>query len=435
MKEYIENVGMQVSVVNLARCKSWDAVVDEIRSLMPIAFAGITCYTRQRFSCARLASIIKDITPQTLVCFGGPHATYLDSALLDHISSVDFVIRGEGELALADLLNILAQGATVESLATVPGLTFRSGTQIFRNPRRSKKLDLQLFAPPVVPMSELGLTSAAESLRFHFPTLSNDPNARIAPVISSRGCDGNCTFCCNSAFWGKQRYHTSDHVLSQVRYYYDQGVRLFDFYDDDFPRNKVNVLEFSEMISAEGMEIAWWCSSRVDSVDEETLIAMKRAGCFMVSYGIESGSQQILNRMNKRVTIDRIRDACRLTRRAGLGVRATLSIGHIGESWSTIEETNALLADIRPDQIAIFVLKVYPGTPIHHMMVRAGRLDDEYWFDEDQLIVPYFTLERSGEELLALKNHLVHSLAAYTVRKYEYEVSSTELDLNWESVR
>lgn len=423
--QYLHQKGHNCKVINLCNCKCWSEVKKELSLELNVDYVGIPCFTRQRFSTVKLAKLIKKMNPRVQLWLGGPHATFLDIAILKKYKYIDYIIRGEGEETAEYLIsNSLA-------LHQIDGITFRDKYgEITRNKDRKKTQQLEKFPVPLQSVDELEELNQSDSLLFHFPGF-REKNLKIAPLISSRGCNGNCSFCCNRAYWGKQRYVNLEFLRNQLDYYYAKGIVFFDVYDDNFTENKNLVYEFAKYILDNNMDIHWWCSSRVDSVDIDLLKKMKQAGCFMISYGMESGSQLILNNIKKGIKTDRIITAGELAKKVDLDFRVTISIGHIGENIETIQETINLLNYLKPKQIALFILKVYPGTPIYKQMVNEKILSDEYWFDEKLPIVPFFTIENSEEDLMGYRNKIENSINATILERYEDELGSVELTLEW----
>ncbi len=423
--EYLRQKGNNCKVINLCDCKCWSQVEKKLNFELNVDYVGIPCFTRQRFSVIKLAKLVKKINPEVQLWLGGPHATFLDIDLLEEYECIDFIIRGEGEETAACLIS------NSSILHKIDGITFRDNSgNIVRNKERERLQQLEKFPVPLQSIDELEKLNQADSLLFHFSDFK-EKDLKIAPLLSSRGCNGNCTFCCNRAYWGKQRYANFSFLKNQLEYYYANEIVFFDVYDDNFTENKSLVYEFAKYILKNNMNIHWWCSSRVDSVDINLLRVMKQAGCFMISYGIESGSQLILNNINKGIKIEKILETGELTKQVGLDFRVTISIGHIGESIETIQETIELLNCVKPKQIALFILKVYPGTPIYKQMVNDKLITDDYWFDESLPIVPFFTAENSEEDLVAYRNKIETSINAIVVERYEDELGSVELTLDW----
>lgn len=422
---YLRQKGHLCQIINLCGYNSWDEVKKKLCAQLDVDYVGIPCFTRQRFSVAKLAKLIKSLNPNLILWLGGPHVTFLDKVVLQEYEFVDCIIRGEGEETAATLVS------NDLSLQQIEGLTFRDKSgEIVRNQDRKMASRLERFPVPLQSPDELEELNQSDSLLFHFPNF-RWKSLKIAPLISSRGCNGNCSFCCNRAYWGNQRSVNLEFLKAQVEYYYQEGVCFFDCYDDNFTWNRNLVMDFAEYIIQKKMRIHWWCSSRADSVDVELLRKMKQAGCFMVSYGMESGSQIILNNIKKGIRVARILNAGKMAEEVGLDFRVTISIGHTGETIGTIQETIDVLNMMKPKQIALFVLKVYPGTPIYKEMVQAKLLSDDYWFRKDVPIVPFFTLGNSEKALIEYREKIESGLHGTVLERYEDELGSVELTIDW----
>ena len=432
INRFLKEHGYVSSIINLSECKCWEEVERYFKKESSPRIIGISSYTRQRFSTIEMIGLLRSIYPETIICIGGPHATFLDEAILRHHSEIDFVIRGEGEETFLELVTHIFNNNIENAKTRILGISYVDKNGVFiRTADRPRLNDLSLLPLPLQTAEELDNLSMADSLKFHFPN-GNDNDFKMAPIITSRGCNGNCSFCCNRSFWGDNRCTGAEYAYKQFYYYYSKGISCFDIYDDNFTSNEDKVLKLCDMLINNGIDVKWWCSSRVDTVNHKILKSIKQAGCFMISYGVESGSQRILNNINKGVTIIDVESACALTRQAGLSFRITISIGHLGETFETINETIDLINRIRPIQIAIFMLKVYPGTPLNDYLKKKHLISDDYWFNKDNDIVPLFTYEHTKADLLMFRNQIIEKIEATIVNRYEDELSSIELDLNWE---
>ena len=431
INRFLAKQGYQSVIINMAGCRNWEDAKECLANVKNPALIGISSYTRQRFSTLELTSVLKDMFPKTIICLGGPHSSFLDRAILERNTDIDYVIRGEGERTFLELAEHVINGTLDNAKFGIWGISYLiSGNILTRNADRPQIADLSVLPLPLQSDEELGLLELSDSLMFHFPKNLNDC-IKMAPIITSRGCNGNCSFCCNRAFWGENRCASVEYSYKQFKYYFEKGIRYFDIYDDNFTTNSTHVMALCDMLINNQITAKWWCSSRVDTIDLSMLKKMKMAGCFMISFGAESGSQFILDAIGKGIKVVDTELACCLSRQIGLAFRITISIGHLGESESTINETINLINRLRPSQIAIFMLKVYPGTPIANFLYNNNLLDDNYWFDKENEIVPFFTYEHSKENLLRFRNQLIGGIQATILSKYEDEMSSVELDLKW----
>jgi radical SAM superfamily enzyme YgiQ (UPF0313 family) len=159
--------------------------------------------------------------------------------------------------------------------------------------------------------------------------------------------------------------------------------------DDSIGLNKKRAVEFCQEIMRRNLEFEWSAKTRVDCISEDVLQLMKKAGCTAISYGVESGSPEILKNINKKITVGQIIEAFELTRRAGIRTEATLMIGNPGETARTVRETEDLLAVVRPDHIWVSFTAVYPGTALYELAKQEGFISDDYWLSD--LVAPVYT--------------------------------------------
>jgi hypothetical protein len=208
-----------------------------------------------------------------------------------------------------------------------------------------------------------------------------DPRTQLMYMITSRGCPARCTFCNTPEFWGtKIRFRSVDHVLAEMRALRASfGLMYLSIRDDTFTAHRRRVLELCERMRDERLYFLWDCQSRVNAVDEERLIAMRRAGCVHIQYGVESGSPRVLTRLAKDIGPDQIEAAARWTRRVGLVFSVYLIAGTPGEDDADVAATEALLARIRPHDVMVSPLAVFPGTALWSGMKAAGRLGEGVW--------------------------------------------------------
>lgn len=429
IKEFLLKNNFNVALINFGGERSWTDISSKLKGIR-FDVVGITCYTPQRHSITKLVGLCKKLNADCKIVLGGPHATFLDKEILRRQNSVDFIIRNEGEYAFLELMNVLKSDKT-DNIFNIKGLTFRDGSKIVSNQSRNCISELTILPPPRFSKSDFKNNKMCKGLSFSFERFSNDGN--VACILSSRGCNNSCLFCCNGAFWEKQNYFSPEYTFRQIEYLYnDHGVRYFDISDDDFHFSRDYVRALCDLIVSHGLDIHWWCAGRVNNVDKDTLVKMKQAGCFMVSYGFETGSKKLLETINKNRTADQAIESARLTKEAGLLVRCTMTIGHPGETEQSIDDTVNFLLASQPDQIGLYLLKLYPGTPIYHRFVNEGGISDDYWFDENEKDLPFYTTESSVERQLNFRDNVLYKLSDHIVSKYHDNVfHNVHMTLRW----
>jgi radical SAM superfamily enzyme YgiQ (UPF0313 family) len=204
-----------------------------------------------------------------------------------------------------------------------------------------------------------------------------------AGILSSRGCPAACTFCSSPEFWGRGlRFRSADNMLGEVRLLRERhGVVYLSVRDDTFTVSRKRVVDFCRGLIDSGIDLLWDCQSRVNIVDEERLVWMRRAGCTHIQYGVESGSPRMLERLNKGITLDEIRAAAALTRRVGLGLSIYLITGIDSETDEDLRSTLRLIEEIRPHDGLVSPLTVYPGTGLYEDAKRRLGISDAFWLE------------------------------------------------------
>lgn len=295
----------------------------------------------------------------------GIHVTVLPEESL-RLSKLDSVIRREPELtalALADCIK------TRGDLSLVEGISFKSEKEITNNPERTFCDNLNELPFPA--------RNLLNNNKYTLPVI----NRPYTLVISSRGCPYQCIFCTASLYYGsKLRLRSPENILAEI----DEVVKKYKVKDitmwsDTFTLNRQFVVDICQGIIDKKFDIQWTCNSRVDKVDPELLALMKKSGCIGISYGIESGVQEILDNIKKDITLKQIRDAFKWTNEAGIETLAHVIFGLPGETKETIKETVRFVKGINPDYAQFYCAIPFPGTEFHRMAKQNGWLTDEKW--------------------------------------------------------
>src|SRR5258706_16423848 len=211
--------------------------------------------------------------------------------------------------------------------------------------------------------------------------------------MTSRGCPWACTFCGAESSWGRGfRGQSVPYVLDALEQAVARArVKMLQIKDDTFTTNKKRVLELCRGIRERRLKFLWSCDTRVDVLNEELLHEMRLAGCQRLSLGVETGSPQILEKIQKKITVDEIIAAAEMAKKYGVHVRFYMMLGNRGETAQTFRETLDFLARAKPHQYIFSCLSVFPGTHDFQDAEKAGWLDRERYFTEDfqELKVPF----------------------------------------------
>jgi anaerobic magnesium-protoporphyrin IX monomethyl ester cyclase len=192
-------------------------------------------------------------------------------------------------------------------------------------------------------------------------------------VVTSRGCPGGCRFCIKHVSYGNSvRFRSPENILQEIEFLVSRGVRSIHMYADLFTVSREQVVGLCELILERGLQFQWTCNSRVDFVDPEMLRLMRQAGCRWISWGIESGSEEVLRRAHKGITLDRVEQALRWSREAGIQNWGYFIIGLPGETEETIQETIRFSKRLPLDLVLFHIAAPYPGSPLFFEVVEQG---------------------------------------------------------------
>lgn len=330
---------------------------------------GLSIFTHNRFASLRVAGMAKKANPSCLTVAGGPHATHRAAQILRAFPEIDAVVVGEGEETFLELARLKGAGK-LSDMGTVAGLAFRNGADIVLTPRRPPVRNLDSIPAPAPHLEG---------------AIGIDLHRQLEFIITSRGCPASCRFCSSPLFWGSSlRFRSPRAIVDEIRYIRDRhGLIYFSFRDDTFTADRGRVIELCKLLLAEKVHIMWNCQSRVNAVDSEMLVWMRRAGCECVQYGIESGSGKVLKILGKRITTAQMERAACLTRDAGINLSIYLITGVPGETEADVQATIRLINRMRPHDGQVSPLAYYPGTALADEAVEAGMLQKDI-FETDR---------------------------------------------------
>lgn len=337
---------------------TWDLMRTLILDQKP-DFIGITALTTKFGSVIQTARICKEILPQVPVIVGGAHASAMPELTMK-VSDIDYVLRGEADESLPELLLSLRDGGALENVA---GLSYRDADgKIRHNVDRVFVKDLDSLPLP------------DRSALLHPQHYSSED---MGVLLTSRGCPYRCSYCFH--MWDfKVRYRSTNKVLEEIRHIHNTyGTRQFSLKDDSFTVNRQRVLELCRALKQEPFKIGFNCTTRVDILDDELVTAMKQAGCNQINVGIESGSARILAATDKNITHAQVLTAASLLNRHNLFWSGYFMIGLPEETEQDIRKTMAFLGKARPFYGGLGVYNPFPRTKLFTQGVQLGLLDPE----------------------------------------------------------
>ncbi len=397
---YLESLGHDVRIVD-AQAENLDHRQVAREALrQPGTIIGISVLTPVFNSVQRLCHIIKQTRPEALVVLGGAHCTALPERTLEEIETADIVCIGEGEQTMAGICAHASDG----DWSLIKGICYRQDGRIVRNQDREYIQDLDAIPPParhLLPMHRYHLTASRVSGSDYCPT-----------IIVARGCPFKCTYC--SRTFGKSfRAHSVERIIAEIQGLIDTyQIRQINIEADTLTANKRFLTTLCRAMIAAGFpsRLAWTCESRVDTVNAEVLSLMKQAGCWQISYGVETGSQRLLNKISKGVTLKQVEDAFRITMQLGITIRGFFMLGLPTETPAESRMTIDLAKRLDPLYAQFTVTVPYPGTQMFDELQANGEIRTYDWSKyntwsgwKGERTLPFVSAGRTVEELSGLQ--------------------------------
>jgi len=339
---------------------------------------GITATTSAFNSIIDLIRLLKEALPNTLIIVGGPHPSALPERSLKE-TEADFVAVGEGEMTLAELISHRKDGGTEP--VWVNGLAYlRKDGSYQRNAPRQLINDLDMLPFPARDLLDNSLYRPPPSKR-----VGAGPNTMVS---TSRGCPHNCGFCSARSVWTRRvRFRSPTSVVDEIAHCVKRyGITSVNFTDEYLTAVQSRVIRICELIREHEIKFSWVCSSRAEKLDEETLQAMKSAGCKEISFGIESGNPDILVKIDKKLDLDEALKVVSATKRVGISTHASYMLGYPGETEETMKETIRFAKKLNTDIAAFFIACPLPGSRLYDEACEKGYIrPNATWYDYSPL--------------------------------------------------
>jgi radical SAM superfamily enzyme YgiQ (UPF0313 family) len=364
----LKKQGMDVTIVDCFSRPDSDRVIrDYVRTKKP-ALVGLSCTTSSFMDGIRMAGLVKSVFPKTRVVFGGPHVSALKERILDRFAVVDFVVVGEGEETMLQLME-----AGQDDPAGVKGLVYREpgGDSRFTG-YRSKGIDLDSLPFPAYELLP-GYPEAYKLPIFSYPKAPN------TSCISSRGCPYTCTYCDRSVFRRSFRFNSAQYLYAHLKYLRSRfGIRHINFYDDQFTFNRERIETFARMMINGPLGMTFNCAVRAEHVDSELLRVLKAAGCWMISVGIETGDPALLAEHRQNPDLSRVAETIRRVKRAGIRTKGLFMMGLPGETELTIRNTMRYAFSLPLDDLNMSKFTPFPGAPIYEKIHELGEFQEDW---------------------------------------------------------
>ncbi|HLD82959.1 MAG TPA: radical SAM protein [Candidatus Omnitrophota bacterium] len=375
-----------------------------------------------------LIGVIRQYHPHTTIIIGGSVGTSIPKIMLEN-NPVDIVCLGEGEETILELTRSLEGD---KDLTKVKGICYKDkDNSIHKNELRSPIPNLDdipfpawgLFPTEIYLKNPVGAPNRNKWLD------GSVDNAGLLSMnlFATRGCPYQCVYCYHDFIGQGYRHRSAENIINEIELLYDRyKVPYFHFIDDEFVMDKDFVYEFCNLLKGLSQKIetkiTWGCAGRVNLMREELISAMVDAGCVLIAYGIESGSQKMLDLIKKRVTVQQAKDAIRLTKKYLGWADCSFMIGYPGETQETIQETIDFCKELDLTPEVIFFLTPYPGTELYQTALAQGRIKDEEEYilglgEQGEKIKVNFT-DFSDAELYKIQKEMISDLKAWNTVKH-----------------
>lgn len=398
----VRKAGHEVKIIDAAasHCKPPDLVRELKKENYDII--GITLMTPMYLCAMEVVRSIKKVDKKIKIIVGGPHVTVTPEETLRNNRDIDYAVLGEGEYTVVELIDAIK--SSKENLSEIRGIAFFD--------KRENKVVITAPRPFEPHIDRLPLPARALlPMKLYTPTPTYYQKLPAYLVLTTRGCPFRCLYC-SKIFGNTIRYHSVERVIEEINILIKEyAAKEIIFRDDSFTTNKKYVVKLCKEMIKQGInkKIQWMCVTRVDLVDEELLRIMKKAGCWSIHFGAESGSQRLLDIARKGITIDQIRTAFSLTRRLGIKTKAFFMLGLPTETREESLQTIKFAKELDPDGVQFTITVPYPGTKLFELAQKSGHIKSLRWEDYQSWggwtnkDLVYVTEGRTQEELKELQ--------------------------------
>jgi len=337
-------------------------------------------------------TIAKQMKPDILTVAKGSHCMYKDEEVMKRFKDLDVAVRGESEIAVKEL--ILANDKS-----TVGGITYRSNGSVIRNPDRPFLRDLNIMPFPARHLLNNGLYTTP------------DTKEAITIIDTARGCPHKCVYCLAPLVNGREvRVRSPQRIVDEIEECVKKyKIRNFFLRADTFTWDKDWVIEICILIIKRRLNIRWATNSRVDTICEERLAWMKKSGCWIIGFGVESGNQQILDKMKKQSTLESARKAMKLCNKYNIRKYLLFIIGLPWDNLDSVRDTIRFAKELDGDFVDFNVAYPLPGTELYAVAKEHGLFDEQSLSKGDYALPIMRTLHLTIEELAELRRESVSS--------------------------
>lgn len=348
-----------------------DEIAAEVRRRRPLV-VGLALYSEILRQVRDLTRLVRAAQSDARIVLGGPHACAVPHETMEQFPDADYILRGEAEDSLPRLCRAVAAG---EDVGGIPGIVHRRDGQMVEGPP-AELPDIHRVPWPARDL----VARAYDEGRYYTLMVRQSP---VDTLFTSRGCPFHCGFCYNVRFHYRAR--TPEAVVDELVSIRDRGIRDIEICDDTFTANNRRAIEILDRIIRDKLDVSFRIKSRVDVFTEDLAQRAREAGVYLVAFGMESGSQKMLDAMQKKTTVELNARACHLCRKYGMLSHSSWIVGYPGETPETVAETLDFIRAQRPSTVNLAVLRPYPNTAAYETALASGDLVGRWHPDAEEL--------------------------------------------------
>lgn len=366
---YLLSDGKKVEVIDAESLRMTHDAVTAFLKKSSAKIIGITSTTVAFHNARSLAQQIRKDLPRAVIIIGGPHMTAMPDATM-RCGAFDYGVVREGEVALSKLASFILSHKG--HLKDIPNLYYFENAQLRNNPDVGYIEDLDTIPFPA--------RQLCGDISLYKPPVGAFRLLPVVSMITSRGCPYECIFCDNNTFGRRVRFHSAEHVVSEIKELVQKyHVKEIAFLDDTFVLDKKRVRRIFEMLAKDGVHLSWTCMTRVNNLDFELLRFMRDHGCWQIRIGIESGNQEVLDFIKKGITLEQVRNVANWCQALKICVSGFFMIGHHIDTPQTIQETVEFAAKLPLTDVIATINTPIPGTESYKRAKEYGTYDEGDW--------------------------------------------------------
>jgi len=358
----LEKEGYEVKIIDaLVKDYEENFIIEKAKTFNP-DLIGITSTTAGINSAVSLANLLKK-TIKCPIIIGGAHVTAVPSKVMEN-DCFDLGIIGEGEKTIIEIVSKIKECEDIKN-KSIKGIVYKKNNKIIITKKREYIADLDTLPFPA--------RHLLPPLTDYKPTPASCRYTPLGSMITSRGCVHRCLYCDRAVFGQVFRARSVNNVIAEIEYLVKEyHVREIKFWDDTLSLNKERMINICKEIVNRKINISWTCIARVNHMNEEVLKWMKKAGCWQIAYGIESGDNNILKIAKKDTTVELVREIVNLTIRTGIEARGFFMLGLPGETEESMQKTIDFAKSLPLDNASFYITTIYPNTELWNMAINSG---------------------------------------------------------------